>query len=380
MAKRKGAWNKYNKEEDGTSGGSERRALADPTFIVLSRPNNLVYAVKMSSVRHLKAFISQRLTAAAEEIFSEFEKTIVQYEEEIDRQRRLLDITWKPKITLNAIELPKHYIPNDQEVLTNEVNHKKNSSSVCGEPEPLQVKEEQEELCIGTEEEQSVLMPEINTFKVISPSEDSDSDLNEDQPASLDSAAAEGGDQETDRHKLHRNLVKNPDQMDPDNRGHPGCADSPQISTKKFFKCEFFGKNFRSKSKMRKNFGTHMSEKPYVCNVCGKRFSHVSTLKVHSRIHTGEGLWFCKICGRGFTRRDILRLHMRIHTGEKPYFCETCGKSFRHSGTLTDHVRTHTGERPFSCHVCWKSFTYKRGLTVHMRTHSAENLYSVETW
>ncbi|CAG5862801.1 unnamed protein product [Menidia menidia] len=57
----------------------------------------------MSSVRHLKAFISQRLTAAAEEIFSEFEKTIVQYEEEIDRQRRLLDITWKPKITLNAI-------------------------------------------------------------------------------------------------------------------------------------------------------------------------------------------------------------------------------------------------------------------------------------
>ena len=52
----------------------------------------------MSSVQHLREFISQRLTAAAEEIFTEFEKTIVQYEEEIDRQRRLLDITWKPRI------------------------------------------------------------------------------------------------------------------------------------------------------------------------------------------------------------------------------------------------------------------------------------------
>jgi len=52
----------------------------------------------MSSVQHLKEFISQRLTAAAAEIFGVFEKTIVQYEEEIDRQRRLLDITWKPRI------------------------------------------------------------------------------------------------------------------------------------------------------------------------------------------------------------------------------------------------------------------------------------------
>ena len=63
----------------------------------------------MSSVQHLREFISQRLTAAAEEIFTEFEKTIVQYEEEIDRQRRLLDITWKPRINLPAIGM-KHWM------------------------------------------------------------------------------------------------------------------------------------------------------------------------------------------------------------------------------------------------------------------------------
>ena len=54
----------------------------------------------MSSVESLREFINQRLTAAAEEIFTEVEKTIVQYEEEIDRQRRLLEITWRPQIKL----------------------------------------------------------------------------------------------------------------------------------------------------------------------------------------------------------------------------------------------------------------------------------------
>ncbi|CAG5896366.1 unnamed protein product, partial [Menidia menidia] len=36
------------------------------------------------SSQHMRDFICQRLTAAAEEIFSEFEKTVVHYEEEID--------------------------------------------------------------------------------------------------------------------------------------------------------------------------------------------------------------------------------------------------------------------------------------------------------
>ncbi|XP_072244954.1 uncharacterized protein [Leuresthes tenuis] len=350
----------------------------------------------MSSVLHLREFISQRLTAAAEEIFSEFEKTIVQYEEEIDRQRRLLDITWKPRINLPTIELPKHYICSDEEVVTNEplCKKKRNSSLDRGEPAPPQIKVEQEDLCISQEEEEEfVLKPEIDACMVTpyedsEDSEDSEPEPNMDQPLSQNAAAAERQDEEATRQKSTQDAVKKLMKARPGNRSHADHVDGSQTSesqrvsntTKKFIKCDFFGKNFRCKSKMKKHYVSHTNEKPYICNACGKRFSHVSTLKVHSRIHTGEGLWFCKICGRGFTRRDILRLHMRIHTGEKPYFCKTCGKSFRHSGTLTDHVRTHTGERPYSCHICWKSFTYKRGLTVHMRTHSAEKLYSCKTW
>ena len=46
----------------------------------------------------LREFVSERLTAAAEEIFRVFKQTVVQYEEEIDRQRRLLDSVWKPEV------------------------------------------------------------------------------------------------------------------------------------------------------------------------------------------------------------------------------------------------------------------------------------------
>ncbi|MED6265567.1 hypothetical protein CHARACLAT_026793 [Characodon lateralis] len=59
----------------------------------------------MSSAQSLREFIRERLTAAAEEIFTAVDETIVHYEEELDRQRRLLEICWKPQIKLQRIDL-----------------------------------------------------------------------------------------------------------------------------------------------------------------------------------------------------------------------------------------------------------------------------------
>ena len=61
--------------------------------------------ITMSSSDGLREFVNERLTAAAEEIFRVFIKTVVEYEKEIDRQRRLLDIIWKPEIKLHPIGL-----------------------------------------------------------------------------------------------------------------------------------------------------------------------------------------------------------------------------------------------------------------------------------
>ncbi|XP_051809003.1 zinc finger MYM-type protein 1-like isoform X2 [Acanthochromis polyacanthus] len=109
----------------------------------------------MSSVQYLREVISERLTAAAEEIFTEFEKTIVRYEEEIDRQRRLLDNIWKPQITLQIPEPPqKHVCMEEKNVAVQQLcNQERNSSLDQEEPVHSQIKKEQEEPCISVHQE-----------------------------------------------------------------------------------------------------------------------------------------------------------------------------------------------------------------------------------
>lgn len=55
------------------------------------------YETTMASVETFRGFINERLSAAAEEIFRVFRNTVVEYEEEIDRQRRLLYLVSKPE-------------------------------------------------------------------------------------------------------------------------------------------------------------------------------------------------------------------------------------------------------------------------------------------
>ncbi|XP_013877474.1 uncharacterized protein LOC106527209 isoform X2 [Austrofundulus limnaeus] len=107
----------------------------------------------MSSVHYLREYIGERLTAAAAEIFSEFEKTILRYEEEIDRQRRLLDLCWKPELKLHRVEQdPVHETPfltDQQEELLEQPPWIKEEQD---EAEPVEIKAEEEELCTGEEE------------------------------------------------------------------------------------------------------------------------------------------------------------------------------------------------------------------------------------
>ncbi|XP_039469980.1 uncharacterized protein LOC116315588 isoform X3 [Oreochromis aureus] len=122
----------------------------------------------MSSVQYLREFVNERLTAAAEQIFLEFEKTIVQYEQEIDRQRRLMDITWKPEIKLHRTDVPQQHVCKEEEVVADQQlwNQETSPNLDQGEPEPPQIKEEQEQLSSSQEGEQLVLKEEIHAFMV----------------------------------------------------------------------------------------------------------------------------------------------------------------------------------------------------------------------
>lgn len=54
----------------------------------------------MSSAEYLRQFVTERLNAAAEEIFQVFKQIVSEYEVVIHRQRKLLDVAWIPTVKL----------------------------------------------------------------------------------------------------------------------------------------------------------------------------------------------------------------------------------------------------------------------------------------
>ncbi|XP_035490055.2 zinc finger protein 239-like isoform X1 [Scophthalmus maximus] len=341
-------------------------------------------------------FINKRLSAAAEQIFIFFEKTVVKYKEEIDRQRRLLDICLKPQIKLHRTELPQQHVCKEEEVLSEQqlCDQERNSSLDQQEPEPPQMKEEQEEPVSSQEGEQLVLKQETDTF-MLTPtyeeSEHSEPEPNSDQQLlSHYSPVAESHDQrgsdhvepgptrneETKRKKRRHNNTSHSDNVD---NSPPTKSRCNTNTGEKLYPCLDCGRDFRFHSALKVHMRSHTGEKPYPCKDCGKAFSLNSSLKVHMRTHTGEKPYPCETCGKCFSQSSVLNVHMRTHTGEKPYSCETCGKCFTESKSLTIHIRTHTGEKPYSCETCGKCFKRSAHLNVHMRTHTGEKPYSCET-
>ncbi|KAK2822876.1 hypothetical protein Q5P01_022941 [Channa striata] len=119
-------------------------------------------AAAMTSVRQLREFVTDRLTAAAEEIFREFEKTIAEYQDEIERQRRLLDVVWKPEVQLHRVVLPHQHVCKEDALTDQQLCDQERNFSLDQE-EPSQIKKEEEEVCSSHEGEQLVLKQEIET-------------------------------------------------------------------------------------------------------------------------------------------------------------------------------------------------------------------------
>ncbi|XP_054482816.1 uncharacterized protein LOC129116576, partial [Anoplopoma fimbria] len=197
----------------------------------------------MSSVESLREFVTERLTAAAQEIFGVFEKTIFQYEEEVDRQRRLLDVVWKPAIKLHRIELPKQHVCKEEEVLSDQqlCVQERNSSLDQEDPEPPQVKEEQEEPCTSQEGEQPELKQDTLTLMLTPISKEKDH--SEPEPTS---------DHQLLSHNSH--VVESQDQKG----GEHGSSESTSnAEPKPLFKCDTCAKEFKFKSSFYRHLRTH---------------------------------------------------------------------------------------------------------------------------
>ncbi|KAM9425638.1 uncharacterized protein KZ484_011566 [Pholidichthys leucotaenia] len=206
-------------------------ALTIRSHVTTSEGSN--QSIKMFSVQCLRRLARERLAAAAAEIITEFEQIIEQYKEEIDRQRRLLNIRWCPQIKTHRIDFPQQ--PDcKEEVLVDQQLWNQERISVLEQQEleppqmeeqqelkPPRVKEEEEELFISQEGEQPVVKLEADTFMVTpicEENEQSEAEPNSEQVLSHNSAATEIQDEEENRHVDSKSIKEEEEEPKPKKR------------------------------------------------------------------------------------------------------------------------------------------------------------------
>ncbi|KAM9400154.1 uncharacterized protein ACWYII_030201 [Salvelinus alpinus] len=381
--------------------------------------------LKMSKLQSFREFLNERLTAfAAVEISGAFVKMVAEYQEENDRLRRLLRIT--PEIKLCRIDSLQLSV-SEEEVPPEQQHCEQEWSPSLGQedPEPTQIKEEQEEVKTSQEEAQiQGLEADIIGF-IFSPScvksecdqedqtktvenRESDSepvDLKPfgtvthikglyipcDPPDNQNSASSHSSAVSSDTVGLDSSppLEKHLTKPSTTSRKTHSCCDCGEafalkadlqrhvtLTKKRPSECRFCKKRYNSTCKLKAHVRLCHSGKPCTCPVCGKIFKQKGHLSRHMRIHTGEKPFSCGDCGKSFRLKGHLTRHKLIHTGENPFSCGDCGKRFSLKQHLTRHKLIHTGEKPFSCGDCGKSFNLKKTLTEHIRTHTGEKPFS----
>ncbi|XP_041665733.1 zinc finger protein OZF-like isoform X1 [Cheilinus undulatus] len=358
----------------------------------------------MSSVDIMRAFVSQRLSVAADEIFGLFERTVMEYEEKLrrtkeenQRQQKLLDTILKPQIRLRRADveqLPgcKEEVPSEQQEGIPGLKHQFT--------EPAHVKEEQEELSVSQEGLENICTTQFPFTVKIEDDEEIPqiSQLHQIQTQEIETGMDEGSFTEVCCGEDQAEVLNPEMGIEPEDFAEAetdvsdGWGETDEIPSgskslenreekgsdneEKLLLCSECGKTFECQETLMEHMRAHEEEKPFSCSICGKRFKTEVYLSRHMMSHTGKKPYRCSVCGSKFSFKHILTRHKMIHTGEKPFSCSECGKGFKQKSNLTKHMLSHSVEKPFSCSICGKGFKYKFNLAPHMMIHTNERPYS----
>lgn len=363
----------------------------------------------MSSRLLLRAFVNERLTAAAEEIFQVFERTIAKYEEEASSSKQeierlkglLLEFVSKQKTDLSQSSICKEETPCEQQLCEQEP-----SLSICQrDPEPRHIKEEDHELWASQQQEEE----QVEEFKDAGDSyllrssfweKNEQGDIKPPLQNQTQNSESEEPSQELQEAKTVRfilplastsqTLTQNENVHDGRENERPAASYTNQTQTDQSqsafiistelshlssvapdYRCHLCDKSFSSNHHLINHaFRIHSKEADVLCAVCGKTFESSESLNVHLRSHKGSKC--CHVCGKHCNGTTALTEHMASHAGVKLHRCHVCGRECSRKGDLKIHMRIHTGEKPFCCSYCRKSFTHSGHLRKHMRSHTGE--------
>ncbi|XP_023136005.2 gastrula zinc finger protein XlCGF57.1-like [Amphiprion ocellaris] len=358
----------------------------------------------MSGLQSLKVFISQRLTAAVDEVLGHLERTIREYEETERRHRDLLLLTAEKKqrkadgqqLSVRREDQQgqtEQEVQEDQQVQESWGDQQDQQDQEFQQNEEFQqnqefqedqedlelpyIKEEQDELWSSQEGEQlqGLQEAEITKFTFSPVSVKTEDDEEKPQSSQLHYRHSVGGPERGLEHVQPGTADRTP------HCSEPGVAVNSVgwNICQKSFSCSECGKRFGFKGQLEAHMRCHTGERPFRCSVCKKCFSWSGRLQKHMRIHTGEKPFSCSVCGKSFVESGNLKVHMRIHTGEKPFGCSVCGKRYAQRGNLQQHMVVHRGDPMFSCSVCNRRFTWLYQLNSHECVPQSSQLHHSHT-
>ncbi|CAN9513734.1 unnamed protein product [Ophioblennius macclurei] len=280
-----------------------------------------------------KAFLSDRLTAAAEEIFAAVEKTIIEYKEELCRSKDI-EIT-RLRMQLKILKSEPQSVSCLGAQLLQHAHHLHSlppaqqqqqqlhqSTSATDPPEAQQHYEEEQQQQQQQEEEEEYHEEEEGSSSVEQ-------------------------EQHQHQHHHHHQVKKEPTKS---HRDFWLAHDAEQMDDLESDMKDFIASPVGIKPSLHdpalifhpyhhSSGGEDGRDKPYCCSVCEKRFSNCSHLAAHIRTHTGERPYRCEICRKTFITTSALNRHQTIHTEGKRFVCTYCGKSFKWMESLGRHIR-----------------------------------------